>query len=66
VKILHEIDRTGQVVRIFHRAPSGSSWTHAPGEVYRYFSRSHQNWVPMRCECPVNGHQSAEKVPERI
>ncbi len=58
----HEIDRTGTVVRVYHRTDAGSSWTHPVGQTYRYWTElgpdrrktegSH-GWVQMRCQCPV-------------
>jgi hypothetical protein len=60
VKTVGEIDSTGRIVRIFHRTAT-ASWTHAPGELYRYRTRTKDQdgrnvmgWVEMRCECPVN------------
>jgi hypothetical protein len=57
VKTVGEIDRTGKVVRIFHRTAT-AAWTHAPGERYRYRTQD-GGWVEMRCDCPVSGSTAA-------
>ena len=57
----HEIDRDGELARVYHRTTSGSSWTHPPGEVYRYWgertstqreTRGRYGWVEVPCDCP--------------
>jgi hypothetical protein len=57
MKTVAEIDSKGRQVRIFYRTPT-ASWTHAPGERYRYWGDRHgsEHWIEMPCPC-------AQKVP---
>lgn len=55
-----EIDSKDRIVRIFHRT-STASRTHAPGERYRYRTRTKDEngrnvmgWVEVRCGCEVS------------
>lgn len=61
MKTVAEIDATGEVVRIFHRTQT-ASWTHAPGEKYRYWGGRHgsEHWVEMGCPCTENFPRTAE------
>jgi hypothetical protein len=59
MKIVAEMDPAGKVVRIFHRN-ANSAWTHAPGDRYRYRTRTRGEdgrnvlaWRELRCDCPV-------------
>jgi hypothetical protein len=76
MKTAGEIDAASKVVRIFHRTPT-ASWTHAPGERYRYWTdkgpragrgKDRYGWVEMRCDCPQIPDQSLDgetDVPPR-
>ena len=52
-----EIDAAGRIARLFHRTPT-ASWTHPPGERYRYRTRTREDgrnvlaWRELRCDCP--------------
>lgn len=61
-----EVDSKGRTVRIFHRTPA-TSWTHAPGERYRYWPRRHREpgWIEMPCACPQSGAGDQGKAGAR-
>jgi hypothetical protein len=63
MKTAHEIDREGNVLRVFHRT-STMAWTHAPGERYSYVSSSHdRGFRGQRVEPPCSCTVAAETGP---
>ncbi len=78
MRTVGEIDRAGNILRIYHQTEAGSSWTHPPGERYRYRAElgperrraeGKYGWVEMACPCPLGtqpeGHAGASEGDER-
>jgi hypothetical protein len=58
-----EVDRHGNIARIFHRR-GDRAWTHSIGDEGRYWSDRWDKWVELRCECPPGGTSNPSPEPE--